>query len=146
MMPMRWDPWRDFMSMKRQIDRMFDDFLRRSEARETEEADWCPIADVYETDNEFRIVMEVPGMKKEDFKISVHDGVLTIRGERKRETKSTENFLISERIYGKFQRSFTLPNNVDTEKISASYRDGVLTLTLPKKEESKPKEIPISVG
>ncbi len=141
-----WDPVSDLMTMRNQINRMFENFLRRGEARETEEVEWYPLADVYETENDFRIVLEVPGLSKDDFKISFNDGVLTVRGERKRPQAKEESYFLTERPYGRFQRTFTLPGNVQADKISASYKDGLLTITIPKKEEAKPKEIPISVG
>ena len=88
---------------------------------------------------------EIPGMKKEDIEISLHNGSLTIAGERKeeKEVKESESFR-SERFQGRFQRTFTLPGKVDAEKITASYKDGVLTVVLPKSEETKPKQIPVN--
>ena len=140
-----WDPVTDLITMRNQINRVFENFLRRSETREGEDVEWCPTADVYETANEFRIVLEVPGLGKDDFKLSFNDGSLTIRGERKRREGKEESYFLAERPYGKFQRTFALPGNVDPTKIRASYKDGLLVVTIPKKEEAKPKEIPISV-
>ena len=89
-------------------------------------------------------VVELPGMRREDFEISLHDGTLTISGERKRETSNGERAERTERYIGKFRRSITLPTRVDANKVSAVYRDGILTVTLPKAEEAKPKQIPVS--
>jgi len=89
-------------------------------------------------------VVELPGMRREDFEISLHDGTLTISGERKRETSNGERAERTERYIGKFRRSITLPTHVDANKVSAVYRDGILTVTLPKAEEAKPKQIPVS--
>ncbi len=89
-------------------------------------------------------VVELPGMRREDFEISLHDGTLTISGERKRETSNGERAERTERYIGKFRRSITLPTRVDANKVSAVYRDGILSVTLPKAEEAKPKQIPVS--
>jgi len=89
-------------------------------------------------------VVELPGMRREDIEISLHDGTLTISGERKRETSNGERAERTERYIGKFRRSVTLPTRVDANKVSATYRDGILTVTLPKAEEAKPKQIPVS--
>ena len=89
-------------------------------------------------------VVELSGMRREDIEISLHDGTLTISGERKRETSNGEKAERTERYIGKFRRSITLPTCVDATKVSATYRDGILTVTLPKAEEAKPKQIPVS--
>jgi len=102
--------------------------------------------DVYEDKDNFVLRAEMPGMRKEDIDISLHDGLVTISGERKEETKKQESDVYrSERFFGRFQRSFALPTSVNAEKVAASYKDGILTVTLPKAEEAKPKQIPINV-
>ncbi|HWP41955.1 MAG TPA: Hsp20/alpha crystallin family protein, partial [Blastocatellia bacterium] len=107
---------------------------------------WTPSCDVYETDKEIVIKAELPGVKKEDVKVGIEDGVLSISGERKfeEETKK-ENYLRVERSYGAFTRSFTLPARVDSTRISAEFKDGLLQVTLPKREEAKPKGIEIKI-
>ena len=108
---------------------------------------WSPTLDVYDEKESFVVKVELPGMKKEDIDISFHDGALTVSGERKheRENKEGETFR-SERYFGRFQRSLTLPAAVDASKITATYKDGVLHLDLPKAEEAKPKRIDVTVS
>jgi HSP20 family protein len=98
----------------------------------------------FRTPGSFTVIAEVPGMKKEDLVLSLHNGVLTISGERKREQKSEQGFT-SERYVGRFQRSVTLPASVDANQVKASYEDGLLKVILPKSEEAKPKQIEVSV-
>ncbi|HUU85169.1 MAG TPA: Hsp20/alpha crystallin family protein [Phycisphaerae bacterium] len=108
--------------------------------------DWAPRVDIAETDKAFEIKAEIPEVHKEDVKVTVHNGVLTIQGERKQETEETgKKFHRVERFYGSFTRSFTLPDNVDETKISASFKDGVLNLQIQKTEEAKPKSIEVKV-
>lgn len=106
---------------------------------------WTPAMDVYQNNDNVVAMIELPGMKKEDIEISLHDGVLTIAGERKTETVEGENAERTERFVGKFRRSVTLPTRVDANKVSASYKDGILTVTLPKAEDAKPKQIHVNV-
>ena len=108
---------------------------------------WSPALDVFDDKDNFVVKVELPGMKKEDINLSLHDGALTISGERKfdREHKEGETFR-SERYFGKFQRSVTLPAAVDANKVNASYKDGVLSVELPKAEEAKPKQIAVNVS
>ncbi len=105
---------------------------------------WSPALDLYQNSDNVVAVVELSGMRREDIEISLHDGTLTISGERKRETSNGEKAERTERYIGKFRRSITLPTCVDATKVSATYRDGILTVTLPKAEEAKPKQIPIS--
>ena len=104
---------------------------------------WSPALDLYEDKDNIVAVVELPGMQKEDIEISLHDGMLTISGERKSQTSNREKAERTERYIGRFRRSVTLPTRVDADKISASYRDGILTVTLPKAEEAKPKQIEV---
>ena len=106
---------------------------------------WNPAVNVYQDKDQFTVIAEVPGLKKEDLNLSLHDGVLTISGERKREEKPEQGFR-SERFVGRFQRSITLPASVDPNKVKASYKDGLLKVVLPKSEEAKPKQIEVSVS
>jgi len=106
-----------------------------------------PSVDVYEKDDKYVIDAEIPGLSKEEIKIDVKDGSLTISGEKKYENKSEdENYIRVERRYGKFERRFNLPENVNVESVSANYKNGVLEVSLPKKEESKPKQIDVKIN
>lgn len=107
---------------------------------------WTPALDLYQTNDDVVAVVELPGMRKEDIEISLHDGMLTIAGERKDETAEGEKTGRSERFVGKFRRSISLPTRVDVNKVNASYKDGILTVTLPKAEEVKPKQIQVNVS
>jgi HSP20 family protein len=105
---------------------------------------WSPALDLYESGDHFVAVVELPGMRKEVIDISLHDGTLTISGERKRENNNGETAQRTERYVGTFRRSISLPTRVDPSKVSATYQDGILTVTLPKAEEAKPKQIQVS--
>jgi HSP20 family protein len=105
---------------------------------------WSPALDLYESGDHLVAVVELPGMRKEDIDISLHDGTLTISGERKRESNNGETTQRTERYVGTFRRSITLPTRVDAGKVSATYQDGILKVTLPKAEEVKPKQIQVS--
>src|SRR5437867_9064088 len=105
---------------------------------------WSPALDLFQSNDNIVAVIELPGMRKEDIEISLHDGTLTISGERKRESANGEKAERTERYVGTFRRSITLPTRVDANKVNASYRDGILTVTLPKATEAKPKQIPVS--
>ena len=104
---------------------------------------WSPALDLYQNNDNIVAVVELPGMRKEDIEISLHEGALTIAGERKSESSNGEKAERTERYIGKFRRSITLPTRVDANKVSATYRDGILTVTLPKAEEAKPKQIQV---
>ena len=139
----RWDPARELAGME--IDRlnhMFSEFYGDVFSQA-----WVPPVDIYETDaHEIVLKAELPEMKREDIGLTFENGVLTLKGERKVESDiKRENFQRTERRYGSFTRSFTLPNTVDASRISASYKDGVLTIRLPQREEAKPKQIAVSV-
>ena len=107
---------------------------------------WTPALDLYQSNDNVTAMVELPGMRKEDIDISLHDGTLTISGERKHEMVEGENAERSERYIGRFRRSISLPTRVDASKVTASYKDGILTVTLPKAEEAKPKQIQVNVG
>ena len=108
---------------------------------------WTPALDLYQNNDNVVAVVELPGMRKEDIEISLNDGTLTIGGERKSETDSNaENATRTERFTGKFRRTITLPTRVDANKVNATYKDGILTVTLPKAEEAKPKQIQVNVS
>lgn len=142
----RWRPLRDLWNIQEEIDRSFDNFFSRT-AREFTNGHWAPAVDIAEANDELKFNVEVPGMKKEDVKVTFQDGILTIKGERKQEREEKDlNFHRMERSYGSFCRSFTLPTMVQGDKIKANYKDGVLSISLPKVEEAKPKEITIGVA
>ena len=143
----RWRPFRDIVSIQDEMNRLFDDFFGRPLTRpEWTEAAWCPCVDVSENKDNVIINTEIPGMSKDDVKVSVQDNILTLSGEKRQEKEEKDaNYHRMERSYGSFSRSFTLPTSVQPNKVKATYKDGILRITLPKTEEVKPKEIPISV-
>jgi HSP20 family protein len=143
----RWRPFRDLVSIQDEMNRLFEDFFGHTPVRAGwTEGVWNPSVDVSEDKDNVVIKAEMPGMTKDDVKISVQDNVLTLKGEKKQEKEEKEkNYHRIERSYGSFCRSFQLPTTVKTDKIKANYKDGVLSVTLPKTEEVKPKEIPISI-
>jgi HSP20 family protein len=130
-------------NMRAEMDRVFESTGSFS-ASPTPLSRWNPAVNVYQDKDRFTVVVELPGLKKEEIEISLHDDTLTIAGERKREESSEQEFL-TERLYGKFQRSLTLPTAVDAEKVKASYKDGLLQVELPKAEEAKPKQIEVAL-
>jgi len=107
---------------------------------------WTPALDLYQDNDNVVAVVELPGMRKEDIEISLQDGTLSISGERKEETTTAEGATRTERFFGKFRRSVTLPTRVDANQVKASYKDGILTVMLPKAEEAKPKQIQINLN
>lgn len=140
-----WHPVTNFANMQREIDRMCDCFHNDTIAEDVAKT-LLPAVDIVEGENDFNIKVELPGVDKKDVKITVQNDMLTIKGEKKQESeKKGENYFRVERCYGTFQRSFTLPSSVASDKIDASYDDGVLTISVPKLEEAKPKEIEVKV-
>jgi HSP20 family protein len=126
------------------IDRFFDDpFFRAFDETRRE---WSPAVEIFESDEEIRLTAELPGLAEEDIHINVEDNLLSLAGERNSEKREEGEYVRTERWYGKFSRSFRLPETADAEKISAELKDGVLTVTVPKKEEAKPKQIEIKVN
>jgi HSP20 family protein len=140
------EPFRDFERMRRDMDRLWGSFFQRGARRTDEDTEWLPSLDVAETKDEIVVKAEVPGMDPKDIDISLSDGLLTIKGEKKQEREEKEeDYHLVERSYGTFTRSIRLPKEVRRDKISASYKNGVLKVTLPKSEEAKQKEIKIKV-
>lgn len=139
-------PIGNLFNLHNEMGRLFGDLLSSQDSDvKTENASWMPTVDISETEQGFEIHAELPGVKESDVNISVSDNLLTIKGEKRAEEKTDEkNLHRVDRRYGSFQRSFTLPRQVDTTQIKAGYKDGILTLTIPKAEEAKPTEIPIS--
>ncbi len=143
----RWNPFRGLVSVPQEVDRLFDDFFGRFPVELNGGAGtWSPAVDVSEDKDNIYFTVEIPGMSKEDVKITLQDNILTIRGEKKQEMeKKDAKYHRLERSYGSFTRSFSLPTGVVPDKIKAQYKDGLLKVTLPKAEQVKPKEIPIAV-
>jgi HSP20 family protein len=140
-------PFKDFERMRREMDRLWDSFFEGGLRKRTEGGgEWLPSLDVAETKNEIVVKAEVAGMDPKDIDISLSDGVLTIKGEKKQEKEEKEaDYHLTERSYGSFTRLVQLPKEVQSDKISASYKNGILKITLPKSEEAKKKEIKIKV-
>lgn len=133
--------------LRDEIDRLFELPLGELNTSSSWMSGWTPALDVYEDKDQFTVKAEVPGMSKDAIEVSLHDGMLTISGERKDEAQRKEGGLYrSERYFGRFQRSVELPALVVGEKVKADYRDGILTITLPKAEEAKPKQINVNVS
>jgi len=125
---------------------MFDGFFRGTQDEDSAYSLWTPVVDIAEHDDDYIVKVELPGVNKDEVKITLESNILTIRGEKKQEKETKkENLHRVERSYGSFQRSFTLPTTVKSDKIDASYKDGILTIALPKAEEAKPKQIEVKV-
>jgi HSP20 family protein len=138
----RWDPTRELASMEiDRLNRMFSDLW----GEETLSRGWAPAVDIFTSDNhEVVIKADLPDMKREDISVTFENNVLTLRGERKFDSETTrDHYQRVERFYGSFSRSFTIPATIDASRISASYKDGVLTVRLPQREEARPKQISI---
>lgn len=146
----RWEPFRDLADIQGEMNRLFDGFFRGTVASGSPDRVWAPPVDMYETKDELVVTVEVPGMSEKDVHLSITGDVLTIRGERtqrhevKHEVKE-ENYYRGERWFGRFERTLPLPIPVQPDKVTATYRDGVLNVKLPKTEDIKPKEIKIDV-
>jgi HSP20 family protein len=138
----RWDPFQELASWSNRLNRS----INEGRTEDTFGA-WAPAVDIFEKDHNLLIRAELPGLKREDIEISMENGVLTLHGERKRESEVDEsNAYRLERIYGAFTRSFSLPTTVDSSKIQAVYKDGVLEVTVPKLEAAKPKKVQIQAA
>jgi HSP20 family protein len=145
----RWDPFRELEDLSARLNRMIGrSAVPQGDGKEALTlADWTPSVDISETDTEYLIKAELPEIKREDVKVTVEDGVLTIQGERRQEKEEQgKKFHRVERAYGSFLRSFTVPDYVDDAKVSAEFKDGVLSLHLPKSEKAKPKAIEVRVS
>jgi HSP20 family protein len=142
-------PWRpfEFDRIRREMDRLWDSFLEGRHIRKSEDdREWLPSVDVSETKNDLVVRAELPGLESKDIDISMNNGYLTIKGEKKNEREEKdENYHLIERSYGSFSRSVRLPKEVLSDKITASFKNGILKITLPKSEEAKKKEIKIKV-
>ncbi len=143
-----WDPLRDLSSIQDKMNQLFEDTFSRTQGREHALAKgmWTPAVDIYETDEAVIVKAELPGLDKNQIGVEVKDGILTLHGERKLEKEvKEENYHRIERTYGTFHRSFSLPSSVEQEKIGAKFKDGVLEVTLPKREQAKLKQIKVDV-
>lgn len=139
----RWNPVREMLSVQDEMNRMLSDVFGRRYAEEGT-LPWAPPVDIEETSDHYVVRGELPGLKEEDIKITVEDNRLVLRGEKRREVEqSGTNYHRSERVYGQFERSFTLTHAVRQDKIEAIYKDGVLEVRIPKAEEAKAREIPV---
>ena len=144
----RWDPFKEMATLQDRMNRMFSDAWGRTHRSEDEylSGSWIPAVDVRESKDALEITAELPGLDPKEVEVSVENGILTLKGSRTFEKASEgETYHRVERAYGSFERSFSVPTNVDASKVQALYRQGVLHLTLPKREESKPKAIAIKI-
>jgi len=138
----RWDPLKDLMTMHDRMNKIFDETL--SKTAQGNYGDWLPPVDIFETEGEIIIIAELPGMKEEDLDIQVTDGVLSLKGEKKYPAEGErDNYYRLERAYGKFNRSFSIPNTVDIASVKASLKEGLLKVSLSKKEEIQPRVIKV---
>lgn len=143
----RYNPFRDLRAMQEQMSHLLDMAWSRESGEELREGVWQPSVDIFETEEAVVIKAELPGIEQKDIEVKIEDNTLVLRGERKHEEEVTkENYHRVERYYGSFQRSFSLPNAIDQEKVKATCDKGVLTVILPKKEEKKPKQITVEVS
>jgi HSP20 family protein len=146
----RFEPFRDLAGLQERMNRLFSESYRSQQTGDDDWAlggTWAPAVDIYEQDNNIVLKAELPGVDPKDVDIQLENNTLTLRGERKLDSEvKKENYHRVERAYGAFTRSFTLPAVVDQGKIKAEFKDGVLRVTLPKREEAKPKQIQINVA
>lgn len=144
----KWEPFGNAAALQDRINQMFEDTFHNMDnnTKEYSMSTWKPAVDIFENIDFITIEAELPGMKKEDVNVEVNDHVLTIQGEKDSfSEKKKENYYRKERISGKFHRAFTLPVDVDTDKITAKFKDGVLSLQVPKPQEKKPKKISVTL-
>ncbi len=142
-----WSGLEHLTDLRDEIDRLFEAPLAQLAQSSQWLSGWSPTMDLFEDKDGFYVHVELPGMKKEDIELSLHEGCLSISGERKLDKASEETDLYrAERFFGRFQRTVSLPAQVAADKVRAQYKDGILTVTLPKAEEAKPKQIEVSVN
>jgi HSP20 family protein len=143
----RYEPFRGLAELHDQVNRLFNQSVGRGQNEESAITNWVPAVDIYETPNELVVKADLPDVQEKDIDIRVENNLLTVRGERKFEKNVAEdNYLRVERTYGSFSRSFSLPSAVNAETIHAEYNNGVLTVNLPKREESKPRQVKVHVN
>ena len=140
------DPFEDLEDFQREMNRLFNVTLQRPLKAGNGGSLWAPAVDIVDEKDQIKVKAELPGMKREEIEVNLENDILTIKGEKKEEKEIKEkDFVRSERYYGAFHRSFSLPASVDASKVNASYKDGVLEITLPKKEGAKPKQIKVDI-
>ena len=148
----RWEPFRDLMTVQDRMNRIFDDAFRGASRPGAEEdwalgGSWAPAVDIFENEGNLVLKAELPGIEPKDVDVRVENNVLTLRGERKFESEvKREQYHRVERLYGTFSRSFSLPATLDAGRVSAEYKDGVLSVVLPVREEAKPRQIQVQVN
>jgi HSP20 family protein len=140
-----WDPFREMEALLDRYSRSSRKPIATNETKALEMGDWMPVVDILETDSSFAVKAELPGVDKDHVHVHIDNNILTIKGEKKLEVKDEKRHRI-ECSYGSFVRSFSLPQDIEVEKIEASYKDGILTLTLPKLEKAQPKQIEVKVN
>ena len=144
----RWDPFRDVVALQDRINRIFDDAFPRNRAGEHDAGlcAWQPAVDIYETDEAIVVNAELPGVRKEDVSVEVKDNILTIKGERSSDQKiEEESYYRRERCFGTFSRSFSMQHHVNPEKINAKFKDGVLTVAVPKPDNEQSRQVTVNV-
>ena len=143
----RWNPVRGVVGLEDELRLLFGDFFGPDRAGdETRFVRWAPRVDIAEENGNYELTADLPGLKKDDIKVEIHDNTLTLRGEKKiEEEKKEKNYRLAERCYGEFVRTFALPENVNKDAIEAEFKDGVLKLTIPKTEQPKPTQIEVKV-
>jgi HSP20 family protein len=138
----KWEPFRDLMTMQDRMTRLIDETLSRIWKEEVVRGAWSPPVDILERENEIVLKADLPGLSQNEIEIKVEENTLTIQGERKLvKDTSGENYIQIERPYGTFRRTFNIPKTIEQEGIKASYKDGVLRVVLPRKQETQPKQI-----
>jgi HSP20 family protein len=143
----RWEPFREVGDIQHEVNRLFDSFFGRPAMVPAAERAWVPLCDMHETKDDLYVTLEVPGVREKDIQVAITGDLLTVKGERKWEKELKDDSVYRvERIYGKFERTVPLPVPVQADKVTASYRDGVLEIKLPKAEEVRPKEIKIDIA
>jgi len=143
-----WNLFRDLEIIQNEMNRLFDSSLVGWRDRDAGllEGAWNPAVDIYDSKDNVMVKADIPGMKKDEIDVSVHGDTLIIKGEKKKEKETKEkDFVRTERYYGSFNRAIRLPSEIQVDKVNASYKNGVLELVLPKKEESKPKQLKIDI-
>lgn len=148
----RWNPARELLNMEREFNRLFNSFGKRLGIGESdfldeyENAVWMPLTDIKEDKDNYYVMLDLPGVSKDDVKVSYSNGQLSVSGERKQEKEARDSkFQRVERVFGRYYRSFTLPQKIKEDKIEAEFKDGQLNITVPKSEEAKPKELEIKI-
>ena len=144
----RFDPFRELATLQHHMNRAFGDAYLRRDDDVSAQGNWLPPVDIYETENHDLVLKaELPGMTREDIEVSVENGTLVLKGQKKFDSEvKEEHYRRIERSYGQFYRSFTLPNTVDTSKVGADYKNGILTVKMPFREEAKPRTINVDVA